>query len=88
MVASARREKKKKGKKELRAQRRRENVVFHEGELREKGKCCFLCFVAYEKKGRCFFAFGSKKEISSTSKHFSYISEKVKDILQGMNSIH
>jgi hypothetical protein len=75
MVASAR--KKKKGKKELRAQRR-ENVVFHEGELRKKGKCCFLCSVAYEKKGRCFFAFGSKKKISSTSKHFSYISERLR----------
>jgi hypothetical protein len=78
MVASARRGKKKKGKKEFRAQRRRENVVFHEGELRKKGKCCFLCFVAYEKKGRCFFAFGSKKKISSTSKHFSYISERLR----------
>jgi hypothetical protein len=54
------------------------NVVFYEGELRKKGKCCFLCFVAYEKKGRCFFAFGSKKEISSTSKHFSYISERLR----------
>jgi hypothetical protein len=67
MVASARREK-----------RRRENVVFYEGELWKKGKCCFLCFVAYEKKGRCFFAFGSKKEISSTSKHFSYIRERLR----------
>jgi hypothetical protein len=50
VVASAKR--KKKGKKELRVQK---------GELREKGKCCFLCFAAYEKKGRCFFAFGSKE---------------------------
>ena len=77
MVASAKREKRKE-KKELRAQRRRENIVFHEGELRKKGKCCFLCFVAYEKKGRCFFAFGSKKEISSTSKHFSYINGRIR----------
>jgi hypothetical protein len=70
--------KKERKKKELRAQRRRENVVFHEGELRKRGKCCFLCFVAYEKKGRCFFAFGSKKEISSTSKHFSHNSERLR----------
>jgi len=67
-----RQEEKKEREKELRAQRRRENVVFYEG------KCCFLCFVAYEKKGRCFFAFGSKKKISSTSKHFSYISERLR----------
>jgi hypothetical protein len=56
---------------------KKENVVLY-GELRKKGKCCFLCFVAYEKKGRCFFAFGSKKEISSTSKHFLYISERLR----------
>jgi hypothetical protein len=68
VVASAKR-KKKKGKKELRVQK---------GELRKKGKCCFLCFAAYEKKGRCFFAFGSKKKISSTSKHFSYINGRIR----------
>jgi hypothetical protein len=67
VVASAKR--KKKGKKELRVQK---------GELRKEGKCCFLCFAAYEKKGRCFFAFGSKKKISSTSKHFSYINGRIR----------
>jgi hypothetical protein len=69
VVASAKR-KKKKGKKELRVQK---------GELRNEGKCCFLCFAAYEKKGRCFFAFGSKKKKnSSTSKHFSYINGRIR----------
>jgi len=78
MVASARREKRR-GKISMKNSfGEKENVVFYEGELRRKGKCCFLCFVAYEKKGRCFFAFGSKKEISSTSKHFSYISERLR----------
>jgi hypothetical protein len=67
VVASAKR--KKKGKKELRVQK---------GELRKEGKCCFLCFDVYEKKGRCFFAFGSKKKISSTSKHFSYINGRMR----------
>jgi hypothetical protein len=68
-VAASAKRKKKKGKKELRVQK---------GELRKKGKCCFLCFAAYEKKGRCFFAFGSKKKISSTSKHFSYINGRIR----------
>jgi hypothetical protein len=78
MVASARREKRK-GKTSMKESfGEKENVVFYEEELRKKGKCCFLCFVAYEKKGRCFFAFGSKKEISSTPKHFSYISERLR----------
>jgi hypothetical protein len=67
VVASAKR--KKGGKKELRVQK---------GELRKEGKCCFLCFAAYEKKGRCFFAFSSKKKISSTSKHFSYINGRIR----------
>jgi hypothetical protein len=57
------------GEKELRVQK---------GELREEGKCCFLCFAAYEKKGRCFFAFGSKNKISSTSKHFSHINGRIR----------
>jgi hypothetical protein len=54
---------------------KKENVVFY-ASLRTK------------RREGVFFAFGSKKEISSTSKHFSYISQKVKDILQGMDSIH
>jgi hypothetical protein len=38
--------------------------------LRNKGKEAVLCFAVYEKKGRCFFAFGSKMLISFTPKHF------------------
>ena len=87
MVASAKREKRK-GKKELRAQIRRENVVFHEGELRKKGKCCFLCFVAYEKKGRCFFRLRLKKENFVHIKALLIHQWKGKDISQGMNGIH
>jgi hypothetical protein len=77
MVASAKREKKRK-ENVASCTKKKGKCCFHERELRKKGKCCFLCFVVYEKKGRCFFAFGSKKEISSTSKHFSYISERIK----------
>jgi hypothetical protein len=42
MVASARREKRK-GKISMKESfGEKENVVFYEGELRRKGKCCFL----------------------------------------------
>ena len=77
MVASARREKRK-GKKSFVHKEEGKMLFSMKEELREKGKCCFLCFVAYEKKGRCFFAFGSKKKISSTSKHFSYINGRIR----------
>ena len=60
MVASARREKRK-GKKSFVHKEEGKMLFSMKEELREKGKCCFLCFVAYEKKGRCFFAFGSKE---------------------------
>jgi hypothetical protein len=68
MVASAKRGKR----------RGRKSFVHKKRELQKKGKCCFLCFAAYEKKGRCFFAVGSKKKISSTSKHFLYINGRIR----------
>jgi hypothetical protein len=77
MLALAKR--KKKRKKELRVQKE---------ELRKEGKCCFLCFAAYEKKGRCFFAFGSKKENFVHIKALLIHQWKGKDISQGMNKIH
>jgi hypothetical protein len=66
VVASAKRKKKE-----------RKSFVFKK-ESFGKGKCSFLCFAVYEKKGRCFFAFGSKKKISSTSKHFSYVNGRIR----------
>ena len=44
---------------------KKENVVFY-ASLRTK------------RREGVFFAFGSKKEISSTPKHFSYISERLR----------
>ena len=41
---------------------REELLRVQKGELRKKGKCCFLCFVVYEKKGRCFFRLRLKKD--------------------------
>jgi hypothetical protein len=67
VVASAKRKK-----------REKSFFAYKKGELRKKGKCCFLCFAVYEKKGRCFFAFGSKKIISSTTKHFTYINGRIR----------
>ena len=69
MVASAKREKRN-GKKELRAQKRalrkkRENVVLY-ASLRTK------------RREGVFFAFSSKKKISSTSKHFLYINGRIR----------
>jgi hypothetical protein len=61
MVASAKRGKRK-GKK---------SFVYKKESFGKKEKCCFLCFAAYEKKGRCFFSPSAQKKISSTSKHFS-----------------
>jgi hypothetical protein len=43
-----------------RRKRRGRKSFVYKKESFEK-KCCFLCFAAYEKKGRCFFAFGSKE---------------------------
>jgi hypothetical protein len=79
MVALAKR--KKGGKKELRVQK---------GELRKEGKYCFLCFAAYEKKGRCFFRLQLKKKEKENFVHIKALlihQWKDKDILQGMNRI-
>ena len=62
MVASAKREKAR--KKELRTQRRKENVVFY-ASLRTK-----------RREG--VFSPSAQKEISSTSKHFSYIDGRIR----------
>ena len=61
-----------------RKERGRKSFVYKKESFGKKEKYCFLCFAAYEKKGRCFFAFGSKKEILSTSKHFSYINGRIR----------
>jgi hypothetical protein len=49
-----------------------------------KGKEEDLCFVVYEKKGRCFSPSAQKIQVSSTSKHFIH-GRKGKNILQGMD---
>jgi hypothetical protein len=43
-----------------------------------------LCFVVYEKKGRCFSPSAQKMQVSSTSKQFTH-EQKGKNILQGMD---
>jgi hypothetical protein len=63
MVASAKR-RKKKGKKELRAQKRKKNVVFY-ASLRTK-----------RREG--VFSPSAQKKISSTPKHFSYINGRIR----------
>ena len=49
-----------------------------------KGKEADLCFVVYEKKGRCFLPSSQKIQVSSTSKKFIH-GRKGKNILQGMD---
>jgi hypothetical protein len=43
-----------------------------------------LCFVVYEKKGRCFLPLAQKIQVSSTSKQFIH-GWKGKNILQGLD---
>jgi hypothetical protein len=69
MIASARREKRK--GKELRAQKRGETVVFMKESFGKKENVVFYASLRTKRREGVFFAFGSKKEISSTSKHFS-----------------
>jgi hypothetical protein len=69
MVASAKRGKR----------RGRKSFVYKKESFRKKEKCCFLCFATYEKKGRCFFAFGSKENFVHT-KAFLIHQWKDKDI--------
>jgi hypothetical protein len=49
-----------------------------------KGKGADLCFIVYEKKGRCFSPSVQKIQVSSTSKQFIH-GRKGKNILQGMD---
>jgi hypothetical protein len=79
MVASARREKRK-GKISMKESfGEKENVVFYEGEsFGKKENVVFYASLRTKRREGVFFAFGSKKEISSTPKHFSYISERLR----------
>jgi hypothetical protein len=52
--------------------------------LRREEKKADLCFVVYEKKGRCFSPSTKKMQVSSTSKQFTH-ERKGKNILQGMD---
>jgi hypothetical protein len=52
--------------------------------LRREQKEADLCFVVYEKKGRCFSPSAQKIEVSSTSKQFIH-GWKGKNILQGVS---
>jgi hypothetical protein len=52
--------------------------------LRREQKEADLCFVVYEKKGRCFSPSAQKIQVSSTSKQFIH-GWKGKNILKGMN---
>jgi hypothetical protein len=72
-----RQEEKKEREKELRAQKRGETIVFMES-FGKKENNVFYASLRTKRREGVFFAFGSKKEISSTSKHFSYISERLR----------
>jgi hypothetical protein len=52
--------------------------------LRREQKEADLCFVVYEKKGRCFSPSAQKIQVSSTSKQFIH-GRKGKNILKGMD---
>ena len=66
MVASAKRKKRGKRKKELRVQK---------GELRKEGNVVFYASLR-TKRREGVFSPSAQKKISSTSKHFSYIYDK------------
>jgi hypothetical protein len=51
--------------------------------LQREQKEADLCFVVYEKKGRCFSPSAQKIQVSSTSKQFIH-GWKGKNILQGI----
>jgi hypothetical protein len=52
--------------------------------LRREEKEADLCFIVYEKKGRCFSPSAQRIQVSSTSKQFIH-GWNGKNILQGMD---
>jgi hypothetical protein len=53
-------------------------VVYKKKSFEKRGKVVFYASLCTKRREGVFFAFGSKKIISSTSKHLSYINERVR----------
>ena len=77
MVASARREKRK-GKKSFMHKEEGKMLFSMKESFGKKENVVFYASLRTKRREGVFFAFGSKKKISSTSKHFSYISERLR----------
>jgi hypothetical protein len=75
MVASAR--EKRKGKKSF-VHKEEKMLFFMKESFGKKENVVFYASLRTKRREGVFFAFGSKKKISSTSKHFSYISERLR----------
>jgi hypothetical protein len=59
-------------------------IHIHLIRLRREKKEADLCFIVYEKKGRCFSPSAQKIQVSSTSKQITH-GRKGTNILQGMD---
>jgi hypothetical protein len=52
--------------------------VYKKESFGKKGNVVFYASLRTKRREGVFFAFSSKKKISSTSKHFSYINGKIR----------
>jgi hypothetical protein len=76
VIASAR--KKRKGKKSFVHKEEGKMLFPMKESFGKKENVVFYASLRTKRREGVFFAFGSKKENSSTSKHFSYISERLR----------
>jgi hypothetical protein len=56
----------------------RKSFVYKKESFGKKGNVVFYASLRTKRREGVFFAFSSKKKISSTSKHFSYINGKIR----------
>ena len=77
MVASAKREKRK-GKKSFVHKEEGKMLFSMKESFGKKENVVFYASLRTKRREGVFFAFGSKKKISSTSKHFSYINGRIR----------
>jgi hypothetical protein len=56
----------------------RKSFVYKKESFGKKENVVFYASLRTKRREGVFFAFGSKKKISSTSKHFSYINERIR----------
>jgi hypothetical protein len=60
-------------------EKERKSFVYKKESFGKKGNAVFYASLRTKRReGVFFFAFGSKKKISSTSKHFSYINGRIR----------